>query len=122
MLEITQHQDRSFGVVTHRGSVCTNEIKEAREMLRGLCSDDLIHRVFVDLRQASLNLTMRDALTLAEATPPNWPQAIKIALVSSQEQHRCDEALALYVLAAANRGHNVRLFENPEAAETWLLD
>jgi hypothetical protein len=122
MLEITQHQQQPFWVVTHRGAVCTDEIKEAREILRNLCSDDLIHRVFVDLRQASLNLTMRDALTLAEATPPYWPQAIKIALVSSQEQHRCDEALALYVLAAANRGHNVRLFENPEAAETWLLD
>ena len=122
MFELTQHEHHPFLVLRHHGRVCVAEINEAREALSQRCKEAQIHRVLIDLREAVLDVSMRDALALAESAVPSTPTLKRAAMLRSQEQLVRDEVLAYYELSAKNRGHNVQLFRDAAAAEEWLLE
>ena len=122
MFELSKHEQHPFLVVRHSGPVCVTEVEEAREAVSQLCDETQTYRILVDLRDAATNVSMRDALALAESVGPALTKLTKTALLGNQEQRGGGDILTFYGMAARNRDHNVQVFTDVAMAEEWLLE
>lgn len=121
MCELVENDGRRFLKVGLFGTLSTDELEKAREAAIQMCEKTQTKCILVDLREAELNLSRSDTIGIADSSALTMPKHIKSAVLKKEGQPGHDAMLNFYELASHNRGRDVRVFDDMDTAEKWLL-
>ena len=121
MTELVEREGVRFLKARFFGTVSIDEIERARTEVVRVCNNTETACILVDLREAALDLSRADALTVADSGASIVPKHMRIAVVKKEGQPGHDTILNLYGHAAQNRARDVQVFGDMGTAEQWLL-
>lgn len=119
---ISMSVDDGWIDIRHCGPVTFDEIVAARKEATALMRREGVTRVFVDASNGDVSglstvQAFRFNATHGEEFPETW--RLRIALLVSREQYA---DWAFFETVARNRGTDLRVFVDANAARTWLTE
>lgn len=106
--------------ICHHGTLTFAEISAARKEAVALMQRESLTRMFVDVREADIRglstvQTFQFNATHGEEFSEVW--RVRISVLVKREQYR---DWGFFEMVARNRGTDLRVFVNTEAARVWL--
>ena len=84
------------------------------------CRRNGVSKVFIDLRQLTGRLEITDSLSVVERIFPAIESFRELEKVAVLEQKERFERSRFFERVAQSKGYNIRMFEDPDEATTWL--
>jgi len=102
---------------TLSGPMTLPALQEAGTAIAKTCLERRVPRAFADARPLSGDLSVLEWHALAAGFESSWPPGLRLAIVDHAERLKPDRVMET---TARNRGIDVRVFAEPDAALQWL--
>ena len=110
-------------VVAFRGAVTKDDTVEARAESAKLVVDQSAPRFFVDLREATLEMSVADIFAVNSSHADALPAGTRHAVVITPEMKSVGpEDVRFAETVAYNRGTELRIFADADEARRWLRE
>lgn len=107
-------------VMGYHGKITSEELQEAHHHALGRLTEQKIARVMVDCSTAQAEMPMIDVYKLPDLyVAEDVSRMIRIAMILPQDGYKRD-VYEFYEDVCRNRGFQVQLFDDGDAAWTWL--
>lgn len=119
-MSYSMKSERGIVWVRHTGELRVDEAKTARKETGILVAEHGVHKVLVDLREATLSQTTMDLYDFGSSYGDVFPQDTRVAVVYSPEKTSSSDDAEFAENVARNRGALVRMFTEMGEAIDWL--
>ena len=119
--EIETHKEGNVLHVTVRGTRTKEAVVRLSAEVMEACRREQTPRVLIDVRQLGGRLDMLESFEIPTVTFPEIrdPSVLEKAVVVDLPEF--ESSFRFFESVARNRGFNFRIFGDPDAARTWLL-
>ncbi|MDJ0834106.1 MAG: STAS/SEC14 domain-containing protein [Gammaproteobacteria bacterium] len=111
------NQDHEYVICVMSDKMTLDDHNQVREQAAVLLKQQGWNRLLVDARQIDAKMSLTEDYQFTESHRSNLPVTIHLAVIHRPEE---TERFRFIETVAVNRGQNMKIFTDADAAITWL--